>query len=125
MAEFFAEVVHLLHLVVLLLVLVTHFLQFGDDLMLEGGSLLQLVLQVVHATILSAEVLIELLELALELADLLLEHVVFTENLLVLLLEVLYKLFLSIHFLGQQVVVVGKLFNFILLVPNHILEGHN
>lgn len=79
----------------------------------------------VHATILSAEVLIELLELALELADLLLEHVVFTENLLVLLLEVLYELFLSIHFLGQQVVVVGKLFNFILLVPNHILEGHN
>ena len=125
MAEFFAEVVHLLHLVVLLLVLVTHFLQFGDDLMLEGGSLLQLVLQVVHATILSAEVLIELLELALELADLLLEHVVFTENLLVLLLEVLYELFLSIHFLGQQMVVVRKLFNFILLVPNHILQGHN
>lgn len=64
--------------------------------MLKLRPLLQLILQVVDPAVLRTHVLLHFLELTLESADLLLQHIVLPDDLLVLLLQIPNKVVLRL-----------------------------
>lgn len=96
------------------------FFEFGDDLVLKIWSLSELVFQVIHASILSTQLVLDLVELVLQCAYLLLEHIVFSNDLLIFGLKVSYEIFLTCNFFVQNAMMVCEFFDLFFLVANHI-----